>query len=454
MSVSIDARLAEMGLGREAAYAVPEGQQVPWRVAPKPFELDNERRASLSGFGHLMARFYWAADRIYEASTLDAGISFVAEYLDAGKPASVVQYGRHPRFRDQLPLILRPDLLWTSQGFVASEFDAIPGGAGLLTGMENAYREMGHDVPRTGEAFRDALLAFHGAGAVAIVVSDESSAYRPEMNYLASVLSSEDLPILCLRPEDLSVGPSGVFAGTIRIGTVYRFFELFDLDNVPNGHKLLRAAMAGQVRITPPPKAHLEEKMWFSLLRHHALEDLWRKFMGAHPYEDLLKYIPETHILDSRPLPPQGIIRGITKKGRDVSSFAELHDLPRGERQYVVKPSGFSELAWGSRGISLGRELSTKSWGETLTAALQDFPKRTHILQRYHYSVLEQVSYCDVLRDTEVSFAAKIRYCPFYFLPSRKAGIRQGGVLVTACPAEKPLIHGMTEAVMVPVSSG
>jgi hypothetical protein len=453
MTKAIDARLAELGLGREAKYQLPGGQKVPWRLSPQPFVLDDERRGCLSRFGFLMTRFYFAADRIYQSALSDARTGFVADYLDAGKPEAVIQYGRHARFKGQLPLILRPDLLWTDQGFVATEFDSVPGGAGLLAGMENVYRELGHAVPSTGDVFARTLLDFHGKGAVAIVVSDESSAYRPEMTYLAGLISSEDVPVLCLRPEELTISSSGVFFGTLKIGTIYRFFELFDLDNVPNGHSLINAAMQGSVRMTPPPKAYLEEKMWFSLLRHHALEESWQKHMGESAYGELLALIPESHILDSRPIPPHGILPGVTKRGRPVSSFDELRDLPRGERQYVIKPSGFSEFAWGSKGINLGRELSTKAWGEILEVALAGFPLRTHILQKYHYSLLEQVNYYDFALDQVLDFAAKIRYCPFFFL-SRKTALSQGGVLITACPAEKPLIHGMTEAVMVPAALG
>ena len=155
----------------------------------------------------------------------------------------------------------------------------------------------------------------------------------------------------------------------------------------------------------------------------------------------------------SRPLPPYGVIPGLTKKRQAVSSFSELIDLPRGERQYVIKPSGFSEYAWGSKGVNLGRDLSTKAWSSKLSAALNDFPTHIHILQRYHYSLLESVSYYDFALDQVLDFDAKIRYCPFYFL-SKRSVLSQGGVLITGCPAEKPLIHGMTEAVMAPISAG
>ncbi|HSL93810.1 MAG TPA: hypothetical protein VK905_04335, partial [Bacillota bacterium] len=86
MSRQIDARLTELGLGREARYELPCGQHVPWRLSPAPFSLDDERRAVLSRFGGLMAKFYLAADCIYQSALTDPRTSFVADYLDAGKP--------------------------------------------------------------------------------------------------------------------------------------------------------------------------------------------------------------------------------------------------------------------------------------------------------------------------------------------------------------------------------
>ena len=46
---------------------------------------------------------------------------------------------------------------------------------------------------------------------------------------------------------------------------VYRFFELFDLPNIPKIGDTLRANAEGRVTITPPIKPYLEEKMWFAL---------------------------------------------------------------------------------------------------------------------------------------------------------------------------------------------
>ena len=45
----------------------------------------------------------------------------------------------------------------------------------------------------------------------------------------------------------------------------YRFFELFDLPNIPEADALPDRAATGDIHLTPPPKTHLEEKMLFAL---------------------------------------------------------------------------------------------------------------------------------------------------------------------------------------------
>ena len=42
----------------------------------------------------------------------------------------------------------------------------------------------------------------------------------------------------------------------------------------------------------------------------------------------------------------------------------------------------------------------------------------------------------------------RVRLCPYYFLDDGKARLQ--GVLATVCPADKKLLHGMKDAVIVP----
>jgi hypothetical protein len=91
-----------------------------------------------------------------------------------------------------------------------------------------------------------------------IVISQEAATYQPEMEWMTVQLRNRHcdcewrvVPAENYEPQDGR--------------DVYRFFELFDLPNIPNVDNLLRANAEGRLRITPPIKPYLEEKMWFAL---------------------------------------------------------------------------------------------------------------------------------------------------------------------------------------------
>ena len=64
---------------------------------------------------------------------------WVAEYLDRGKPAELVQHARDLRLRGVFPPVLRPDLLLTQDGFALTELDSVPGGIGLTAFLNRLY---------------------------------------------------------------------------------------------------------------------------------------------------------------------------------------------------------------------------------------------------------------------------------------------------------------------------
>ena len=49
----------------------------------------------------------------------------------------------------------------------------------------------------------------------------------------------------------------------------------------------------------------------------------------------------------------------------------------------------------------------------------------------------------------------RARLCPYYFVAGEADAARAslGGVLATICPADKKIIHGMTEAIFAPCST-
>jgi hypothetical protein len=45
----------------------------------------------------------------------------------------------------------------------------------------------------------------------------------------------------------------------------------------------------------------------------------------------------------------------------------------------------------------------------------------------------------------------RVRLCPYYFVLSDKR-VRLGGALATIAPADKKIVHGMRDAIMVPTA--
>jgi hypothetical protein len=114
----------------------------------------------------------------------------------------------------------------------------------------------------------------------------------------------------------------------------------------------------------------------------------------------------------------------------------------------VIKRSGFSELAWGSRGVSIGHDLSQPEWTETLESALSDFSTHPSILQEFHKGRQYSVDYFDENQREWQTMEGRARLSPYYFVQGDQAEL--AGILATVCPKDKKLIHGMRDGVMVP----
>jgi hypothetical protein len=445
-------------------FRIPDGgdpdARVAWRVGVQPFALAPATLAKIEALGADLLAFYKTLNGFYTRSARGTLPSFVADYLDRGKPETIVKLARQNRFRGDLPQVIRPDLILTDDGFVASELDSVPGGMGFVGAMSQTYCELGYDTVGGADGMPAGFAAMVAATAqtekprVAIVVSEESADYRGELTWLAERMRVGGFADAWVcAPQDVVFTEEALFlrrddGREDRIDVLYRNFELFDLLNVPKQELMLYAARHNRVKMTPPPKAQLEEKLSYALLHHPALEALWRKELGADAFARLRALFPQTWVLDPRPLPPQAAIVGLTANGLPVSDWLALETLGKGERDYVVKPSGFSPAAWGSRGVSIANDLTREAWRAALVDGLAAFDKTPHILQRFHKGRRIRVDYVDPAGGAVRSMDGRVRLCPYYFVVGDEA--RLGGILATVAPADKRIIHGMSDAVMAP----
>lgn len=429
---------------------------LPFHVATQPFLIKPDTFVFFQQLGHHLLSFYQAANKLYMDSVQGHQPSWVSEYLDFGKPESIIEYGRMNRFRKDLPGVIRPDLILTEDGMIATELDSVPGGIGLTLGLSQLptdYELIG-DINGMRDGFERMIRATHASPlhnpSMAIVVSEESKDYRSEMDYLGKMLNQVGLTTFVIDPSEVIFTEDGLWVNDVRIDILYRFFELFDLKNIPKSELILYAAKKKQVVLTPPPKPQLEEKLLFALFHHPMLKSFWQNQMGEETVSVLTNIFPKTWILDPRPIPPHAIIPDLFIGDRPVGSFSDLNHVSQKERRFVIKPSGFSEMAWGSRGVLVGHDLSEEAFQKGLEMALDSFYKMPHILQEFHKGRQVETEYMD--NGTPIQMKGRVRLSPYYFVEGDEPIL--SGILATVCPLDKKLIHGMSDAVMMPCAIG
>jgi hypothetical protein len=399
-----------------------------WRVAAEPFVLPSGMEEELAKLGFRLRKFTEACNLLYRLSVSGKRPAWIAELLDRGKPPELVELARARALADEVPRVLRPDVILTDDGFIVAELDNVPGGIGLTAWLNEVYAAEGFAV-LGGAGMDEGFRAVIGGGD--IVISREAADYRPEMEWMAARVGARVVEAEAV-PDDLRT-------------KAYRFFELFDLPNIPGAMKLLRAAADGSTQMSPPPKPWIEEKLWFALFWLRPLADFWQRELGEKHFAALQKVIPRTWLMDPQPLPPTGVYPGL-----EIQSWEELKKFSQRARELVIKISGFSELAWGSRSVKVGQDLSHEDWARAIEVALGDWARQPWILQRFHHSRVVEMDYAEGGR--MVRMKGRVRLCPYYFCGDRETKL--GGVLATVCPADKKLLHGMRDAILAPVVAG
>ena len=375
-----------------------------------------------------LVAFYRALNGLYTRSARGTIPTFFAEYLDRGKPESIVKLARQNRFRADIPQVIRPDLILTDGGFVASELDSVPGGMGFVGAMAHTYCELGLDTVGDDDGMPRAFAAMLAATAqkerpfTAIVVSEESADYRGELTWLAERIRALGLgdAYVC-APQDIVFTEEALFlrhddGREDRIDVLYRNFELFDLFNVPKQELMLYAARHNRVKMTPPPKAQLEEKSAFALLHHPLLEALWRKELGDDVFARLQAIFPQTWVLDPRPLPPQAAIIGLTADGVPVSRLDAAGDARQRRTRLRRQAVGFQRTGLGfarrpDRQRSDARRVDSARW----PTAWRAFEKTPHILQRFHKGRRVRVEYFDPGSEGMRTMDGRVRLTPVLF---------------------------------------
>ena len=395
-----------------------------WRWSDRPLRLDAEDIHFLENLGKKIFAFLRVSNRLYQASVAGEAPPWVSEWLDQGKPAEVIRLGREEKLKMALPRVLRPDLLRTEEGWALTEIDSVPGGVGLTAWMQENYTKLGHAVLGGSQGLRDMADKVLGESGQ-VVISREAEDYLPEWRWLVGDSRVESA-------EGYRCGRS----------PIYRFFEMFDWMELAT----IRSTWNAEQTMEAPPKAFLEEKLWWALFWMRPLEEWWRKELGEGYFRELRALVPRAWPLRPVDLPPEGVLPEL-----EIHRWDELEKFSQRARDLVIKVSGFSPLAWGSRGVTVGSDQPKEKWAPALRTALGAWGSQPHLLQRFaRLGAASHPAWNETTGESE-DRRWRLRLCPYYLVTGEKVELH--GALATLCPVDKKLIHGMEDAVLVPVSS-
>ncbi len=391
------------------------------QVSPRAFPLEKETIRKIEKLGHILGKFLTAADVLYRRSLKGSAPAFIAEWLERGKPEDMIAMTRKAAGDGILPQLIRPDLLLTDEGLVLTEIDSLPGGSGTTAWMNQVYHRMGDPVagePGMADILRETYRQHE------VVISEEALAYRPEFAWLYG--------------SD-RVHPAESYRFNSR--PVYRYFEGFDWP----GLQTLKESWTPDIQMDPPIKIHLEEKLWLALLWLRPLEGYWRHELGTRYFSELKRVVPHTWLVEPVDLPPTAVLPGL-----DVHDWSEVKQFSKAQRDLVIKLSGFSPQAWGSRSVMIGSDMTSGEWEEALSQALDDAGTQPWVMQRFHKAIRVEHPVVDPENNREVLRTFRARLCPFYLYQENRSQLL--GIHVTLCPPDKKRIHGMEDAVIVPAA--
>ena len=117
-----------------------------WLVSPTALPLPAKFVDELERLGYRLWLFVRACNLLYQQSVQGKQPPWIDDYLDRGKPLELREMARTRQFRDDLPRVLRPDLVLTEDGYTIAELDNVPGGIGLTAWLNETYAGLGEDV--------------------------------------------------------------------------------------------------------------------------------------------------------------------------------------------------------------------------------------------------------------------------------------------------------------------
>ena len=145
-----------------------------WLLSSDAFPIGKKFLADLEQLGHRLFVFQRACNQLYHSSVKGKQPTWIARYLDAGKPKELIEFSRRKEIRDDVPRVIRPDLILTEKGYIIAEIDSVPGGIGLTGWLNQTYSSFHGDIIGGANGMLDGFRSVLPNGGD-IVISRESA---------------------------------------------------------------------------------------------------------------------------------------------------------------------------------------------------------------------------------------------------------------------------------------
>ena len=185
--------------------------------------------------------------------------------------------------------------------------------------------------------------------------------------------------------------------------------------------------------------------MWFALFWLQPLRDFWRRELG----DKYFRTFQRDHSLHLDSGSDAAAATCGDSAARDSRLAGGGASSARKSAICLLKISGFSPLGWGSRGVALGSDLAARGMAAADRGRARRFEQRADDHAAVSQGPALRSSVLGPRQTEELkTMRGRVRLCPYYFVEPEKVMLR--GALATICPADKKLLHGMRDAILVP----
>ncbi len=391
---------------RSPEYASPAA--LPFRISAEPFYVNGEEAQTIRSIGQEISSFMAATIELYSIN------DEARELLDRGKP-EFFQNGETPDY-----LFWRPDIIVTAKGFAVCEIETSVFGLALAELLNRGYISAGFEtMVEAAELRKHVTINTPTEGA--IVYTDKTKAFAGQLDFLAKRVFSED-------ERDWQSTHASEVASDISLYRAHYLTEYLS----DNGVRALYEAPTVRERTLPGFTPQFEEKAILAFLWDSRFEEHYRKALGDAGLEFLRSVIPPTWIVGEE----EHFVPGLPG---NIQESVDLASLPRANRGFVLKPSGFSQDSSWSEGVSFLQTKSSSDAAKLLGQAASNSVRQLYVIQQFNEGVKRDMPYADT--DGEVPMRARVRLTPYFSTAGRLLTIKATGREKTH------FIHAATDSV-------